>query len=267
LTGLANRALFRELLKNAIEHAAHTQGRFALLFLDIDNFKTINESLGHSLGDLLIIAVSRRLQGLLHDNSTMARIGGDEFNLILDYDPDQPGIDLSAQHLLDGLSRPFQIDGNPVYIGASIGVALYPTDGEDSDTLQRNAEAALHQAKQQGRGLLRFFSPEMTQRAKERLRMEPICAAPSSATNCSCTISRRSISGAANSSDSRRWYAGIIRSAVWCRPASSSRWPRRAGWWWAWANGCCARPAVRWRCGWRPGWRHGRRRSMCRRCS
>ena len=172
LTGLANRALFRELLKNAIEHAAHTQGRFALLFLDIDNFKTINESLGHSLGDLLIIAVSRRLQGLLHDNSTMARIGGDEFNLILDYDPDQPGIDLSAQHLLDGLSRPFQIDGNPVYIGASIGVALYPTDGEDSDTLQRNAEAALHQAKQQGRGLLRFFSPEMTQRAKERLRME-----------------------------------------------------------------------------------------------
>ncbi|MCK7576416.1 MAG: EAL domain-containing protein [Chromatiales bacterium] len=172
LTGLANRALFRELLKNAIEHAEHTQGQFALLFLDIDNFKTINESLGHSLGDLLIIAVSRRLQGLLHDNSTMARIGGDEFNLILDHDPDQPGIDLSAQHLLDGLSKPFQIDGNPVYIGASIGVALYPTDGEDSETLQRNAEAALHQAKQQGRGLLRFFSPEMTQRAKERLRME-----------------------------------------------------------------------------------------------
>lgn len=172
LTGLANRALFGELLKNVIEHAEHTQGRFALLFLDLDNFKTINESLGHSLGDLLIIAVSRRLQGLLHDNSTMARIGGDEFNLILDQTPDQPGIDLSAQHLLDGLSRPFRIDGNPVYIGASIGVALYPTDGEDSETLQRNAETALHQAKQQGRGLLRFFSPEMTLRAKERLRME-----------------------------------------------------------------------------------------------
>ena len=172
LTRLANRSLFRELLQNAIEHAAHAQAHFALLFLDLDNFKTINESLGHSLGDLLIIAVSRRLQGLLPDNSTLARIGGDEFNLILDLDTDQPGIDLSAQHLLNGFKQPFLIDGNPVYIGASIGVALYPTDGEDSELLQRNAETALHQAKQQGRGLLRFFSPEMTQRAKTRLRLE-----------------------------------------------------------------------------------------------
>lgn len=172
LTRLANRSLFRELLQNAIEHAAHTHGRLALLFLDLDNFKTINESLGHSLGDLLIIAVSRRLQALLPDNRTLARIGGDEFNLILDFDSDQPGIDLNAQHLLDSLKQPFLIDGNPVYIGASIGVALYPTDGADGELLQRNAETALHQAKQQGRGLLRFFSPEMTQRAKTRLRLE-----------------------------------------------------------------------------------------------
>ena len=172
LTGLANRSLFRELLKRAIEHAAHAPGRFALLFIDLDNFKTVNESLGHSLGDLLIIAVSRRLQGLLPDNSTLARLGADEFNLILDEDPSQPGIDLSVQHLLDGLNKPFTIDGNPVYIGASIGVALYPADGQDSETLQSHAEAALHQAKQQGRGLLRFFSPEMSQRARERLRLE-----------------------------------------------------------------------------------------------
>jgi diguanylate cyclase (GGDEF)-like protein len=172
LTGLANRSLFRELLKRAIEHAEQTQDRFALLFIDLDNFKTINESLGHSLGDLLIIAVSRRLQGLLPDNSTLARLGADEFNLILDEDPNQPGIDLSVQHLLDGLNKPFTIDGNPVYIGASIGVALYPTDGQDSETLQSHAESALHQAKQQGRGLLRFFSPEMSRRARERLRLE-----------------------------------------------------------------------------------------------
>ncbi|SDX38446.1 PAS domain S-box-containing protein/diguanylate cyclase (GGDEF) domain-containing protein [Allochromatium warmingii] len=172
LTRLANRSLFRELLHNAIEHAAHTHSRLALLFLDLDNFKTINESLGHSLGDLLIIAVSRRLQALLPDNRTLARIGGDEFNVILDFDSEQPGIDLSAQHLLDSLKQPFLIDGTPVYIGASIGVALYPTDGADGELLQRNAETALHQAKQQGRGLLRFFSPEMTQRAKTRLRLE-----------------------------------------------------------------------------------------------
>ena len=172
LTGLANRSLFRELLQRATEHADQTQGRFALLFVDLDNFKSVNESLGHSLGDLLIIAVSRRLRRLLPDNGTLARLGADEFNLILDDDPSRPGIDLGVQHLLEGLNKPFTIDGHPVYIGASIGVALYPSDGQDSETLQRHAEAALHQAKQQGRGLLRFFSPEMSRRARERLRLE-----------------------------------------------------------------------------------------------
>ncbi|MBK1718727.1 EAL domain-containing protein [Thiocystis violacea] len=172
LTGLPNRSLFRELLTHAIAQAEVSHGQFALLFLDLDNFKTINESLGHSLGDQLLIGVGKRLQSLLPEGHAMARIGGDEFNLLLERDPNLPGIDLIAQHLIDALGEPFQIDGQSVYIGASIGIALYPADGLDGETLQSNADAALYQAKQQGRGILRFFSPEMTQRAKDRLTLE-----------------------------------------------------------------------------------------------
>ncbi len=172
LTGLPNRSLFREFLTYAITHAEHTQTQFALLFLDLDHFKTVNESLGHSLGDQLLIAVSRRLQDVLPNSNPIARIGGDEFNLILEQDPSLPGIDLAAQRLIDALNDPFQIDGHRVYIGVSIGIALYPADGRDIETLQSNADAALYQAKQQGRGILRFFSPEMTNQARDRLTLE-----------------------------------------------------------------------------------------------
>ena len=172
LTGLPNRSLFGELLTQAITHAERGQTQFALLFLDLDNFKTINESLGHSLGDQLLIAVGKRFQGLLPEGSTMARIGGDEFNLILDRGPRLPGSDLMAQRLIDALTEPFEIDGHRVYIGASIGIALYPADGDDGETLQSNADSALAQAKAGGRGILRFFSPEMTNQAKDRLRLE-----------------------------------------------------------------------------------------------
>ncbi len=172
LTGLPNRSLFRELLTHAIAQAEGNHGQFALLFLDLDNFKTINESLGHSLGDQLLIGVGKRLQSLLPEGHAMARIGGDEFNLILEREPHLPGIDLIAQRLIDILTEPFQIDGHSIYIGASIGIALYPADGQDIETLQSNADAALYQAKQQGRGILRFFSPEMTHQAKDRLTLE-----------------------------------------------------------------------------------------------
>ncbi|QIK37483.1 EAL domain-containing protein [Caldichromatium japonicum] len=172
LTGLPNRVLLHELLQQAITQAEHSGGGFALLFIDLDDFKTINESLGYNLGDLLILAISRRLQELLPEDTTLARIGGDEFVLILGHQAGQPGVDLLAQDLIDALGKPFAIDGNPIYIGASIGVALYPSDGQDVETLLCNAETALHQAKQQGQRLLRFFSPEMTQRARERLHLE-----------------------------------------------------------------------------------------------
>jgi diguanylate cyclase (GGDEF)-like protein len=172
LTGLPNRSLFHELLARAIARAERTGTELALLFLDLDNFKTVNESLGHSQGDQLLIAVSRRLQDALPDGNALARIGGDEFNLILDCDPIPPGIDLRAQHLIEALKEPFRVDGRHIYIGVSIGIALYPADGREVETLQSSADAALNQAKQQGRGILRFFSPKLTIRAKARLTLE-----------------------------------------------------------------------------------------------
>ncbi len=172
LTGLPNRTLFAELLSHAIEHAKHGSTSFGLLFLDLDHFKTINESLGHRLGDQLLIAVGKRLRTLLPKVDTMARIGGDEFNVIVECDESLPGIDLVAQRMIEVLHEPFILDEHTVYIGISIGIALYPVDGQDAETLQSNADAALYQAKMQGRGVLRFFSPEMTHRAKDRLTLE-----------------------------------------------------------------------------------------------
>jgi diguanylate cyclase (GGDEF)-like protein/PAS domain S-box-containing protein len=172
LTGLPNRVLFREMLGHALQRAERDHTQFALLFIDLDNFKNINESLGHNQGDLLLIEAGKRLKELLPDIDAIARIGGDEFNIILNLGEGMPWVDLAAQRLIDALAKPFELGGNSVYIGASLGIALYPADGLDAETLQSNADAALHQAKLRGRGMLRFFSSEMTGRAKARLTLE-----------------------------------------------------------------------------------------------
>ncbi len=172
LTGLPNRALFHEILAQTLQRAEREQTQFALLFIDLDNFKTINESLGHSLGDQLLVEASKRLKELLPDTSRLARIGGDEFYIVFNHIEGMPWIDLIAQRMIDALARPFALNGNSVYVGASAGIALYPNDGQDAETLQSHADAALHQAKQRGRGMLHFFSAEMSGRAKERLTLE-----------------------------------------------------------------------------------------------
>ncbi len=172
LTGLPNRVLFAEQLEQAILHAERNRGQFALLFLDLDNFKTINESLGHSRGDQLLIEVGRRLQAVRPGSDAIARIGGDEFNIIIERRPGMPWVDLIAQRMMEALAEPFLLDGQAVYVGATIGIALYPADGASAEVLQSNADAALHQAKLAGRGTLRFFSPEMSSRARSRLSLE-----------------------------------------------------------------------------------------------
>lgn len=172
LTGLPNRVMFAEQLARSIQLAGQNQGRFAVLRLDLDDFKTVNESLGHSVGDRLLIEVGQRLHALLPDYDTIAYVGGDEFSLLLDSSNGMFSIDLLAQHLIDALATPFTLDGNDIYTSASIGIALYPDDGHTGEVLQSNADAALHQAKGQGRGSLCFFSPEMTSRARERLTLE-----------------------------------------------------------------------------------------------
>jgi diguanylate cyclase (GGDEF)-like protein/PAS domain S-box-containing protein len=171
LTGLPNRALFAELLTQSILYAESSQGSFALLFLDLDNLKTVNESLGHRLGDQLLTEVAGRLQAVLPGRDAIARVGGGEFNIIIEHDESVP-IDLTAQRIIDALAAPYLLDGKSVYIGASIGIALYPADGRDAETLRSSAEAALHQAKAQGKGTVSFFCPELTRRAKHRLALD-----------------------------------------------------------------------------------------------
>jgi diguanylate cyclase (GGDEF)-like protein len=172
LTGLPNRMLFAELLQHAVRNAERNHSAFALLLLDLDNFTTINESLGHSIGDQLLIEVARRLGTLVPDGDTLARVGGDEFDALIELHEGAPSSDLRARQMLDALSQPFSIAGKTIYANASIGIALYPSDGEDAETLQSNANAALHQAKVNGRGTMRYFSPEMSVRARERLALE-----------------------------------------------------------------------------------------------
>jgi diguanylate cyclase (GGDEF)-like protein len=172
LTGLPNRVLFAEQLEQAIVHAERSGGEFALLVLDLDNFKTINESLGHRHGDQLLVEVGRRLQAVQPECDVIARIGGDEFNILIERRPGMPWVDLVAQRMMDALAEPFLLDGQSVYVGASIGIALYPGDGTTAEALLSNADAAVHQAKLAGRGTLRFFSPEMSSRAKGRLSLE-----------------------------------------------------------------------------------------------
>lgn len=171
LTGLPNRMLFAELLAHALVHAQNAHKEFALLDLDLDNFATINESLGHSLGDQVLIEAAKRLQALLPESDAIARVGGDEFNIILECREGAP-VDLMAQRMLDALGALAILKEHGVYVCASIGIAQYPTDGTDAETLISAADAALHQAKAHSRGGLSYFSPDMTSQARGRLTLD-----------------------------------------------------------------------------------------------
>jgi len=172
LTGLSNRVLFAEQLDHAIAQAERNHGQFALLVLNLDKFAAINESFGHSVGDQVLIEVARQLRTQVPDGDAIARVGSDEFHVLLQSNDGMPWMDLSAQRLIDALAVPFDLEGRRLYIGASIGIALYPNDGSSADVLQSNADAALHRAKGEGRSTLRFFSPDMTRQARERLTLE-----------------------------------------------------------------------------------------------
>ncbi len=169
LTGLPNRSLAQDRLQLAIRTAERNETKLALLILDLDSFKTINDSLGHSAGDRLLIEVSRRLSNALRETDTISRLGGDEFLVLL---PDLPETE-HCIHVLDKLRQnliePFPIDEHELTVTLSVGIALYPDDGEDLETLQKKADTAMYRAKQSGRNTYRFFNKEMNDEAIERL--------------------------------------------------------------------------------------------------
>jgi diguanylate cyclase (GGDEF)-like protein/PAS domain S-box-containing protein len=171
LTGLPNRLLAKIHLDQAILKADRTNDKVALLFLDLDNFKSINDSLGHVIGDALLKAASVRLIECLRDTDTLSRQGGDEFLIVLNEMRDTESISMVANKLLARFSDPFVIDLHEFSISLSIGVAVYPTDGGDFDTLLKQADTAMYQAKESGRNTYRFHTSQMNVDAMEHLRV------------------------------------------------------------------------------------------------
>ncbi len=171
LTNLANRELYQQRLKEALEASAAGK-RVAVLCVDLDLFKNVNDSYGHPMGDRLLRQVADRLRSQIHGNDLAARLGGDEFAVILASVPSPNEVSGLAAGLIKNLSAPYEIDGNEVVIGASIGIALSPGDGTTGEELLRNADLALYRAKQDGRGVHRFFEPEMDRQAQRRREME-----------------------------------------------------------------------------------------------
>jgi diguanylate cyclase (GGDEF)-like protein/PAS domain S-box-containing protein len=158
LTGLPNRNLLRDRLHHAIAHAQRLQQQLAILFLDLDHFKAINDSLGHAAGDNLLKAVAMRLKKNVREMDTVARLGGDEFVILLEYLSHENVAISVAQKILEALTQPFILEGYEYTVTTSIGVALFPSDGEDTETLLQNADTAMYRAKAEGRNKAKFFA-------------------------------------------------------------------------------------------------------------
>ncbi|MEW8691140.1 MAG: EAL domain-containing protein [Candidatus Thiodiazotropha endolucinida] len=172
LTRLPNRALFRERFDHALMHARRENTSIALLFLDLDRFKTVNDTLGHPVGDQVLLEVSKRMNQIIRASDTLARLGGDEFVLLLEEQTDAQHAAVVARKLIDLFSKPMILGEHELVVTASIGITLYPNDGDDSDKLIRHADRAMYEAKQQGRNTYRFFTHALTEGALERLMME-----------------------------------------------------------------------------------------------
>ncbi|MCW9082586.1 MAG: EAL domain-containing protein [Colwellia sp.] len=172
LTDLPNRSLLLERIKHAIESSKRKNTSIALFFIDLDRFKQVNDSLGHDCGDLLLIEVTRRLSELLRVDDTVARIGGDEFVVLLESFRGANQLGQIAQKIIASVEQPVMLQGNKVSIGASIGIALYPDDASDCNALLRHADVAMYHAKQLGRNTFQFFTPRMNFEANERLTKE-----------------------------------------------------------------------------------------------
>jgi diguanylate cyclase (GGDEF)-like protein/PAS domain S-box-containing protein len=172
LTGLPNRTLFNDRLTLALAQAHRNREKLAIMLVDLDRFKIINDTLGHAIGDQLLRGVAQRLVSSLREGDTVARLGDDEFALLL------PGMDQiedvakTAQKIIEIVKSAFYFEGHELYVTPSIGIALYPNDGEDVQTLLKNANTALHRAKEQGRNTYQLYTPAMNATALERLALE-----------------------------------------------------------------------------------------------
>jgi len=171
LTSLPNRNLFLQKLEHEIRSCDRSNLSLALLYIDLDRFKDVNDTLGHDMGDLLLIEISSRLKKTLREIDTVSRLSGDEFTVILGQIDDPLSVQPLCQQLLDELARPYQLDNEKVFLTASIGVTFYPQDSKDIDVLQRNGDQAMYAAKGNGRNSFHFFTPELQERAVRKRNM------------------------------------------------------------------------------------------------
>jgi diguanylate cyclase (GGDEF)-like protein len=172
LTGLPNRALLKDRLAQSIALACRTHDQVAVLMLDLDRFKNVNDSLGHFAGDRLLESVSKRLGCCLRESDIVARLGGDEFVVGLPVVANDEEVESVAQKIMTSLAEPFDIEGHEVRIGVSIGIALHPADGEDPDMLLQAADVAMYEAKKRGRGIYTFFKPAIPTRFTPPVEVE-----------------------------------------------------------------------------------------------
>ena len=172
LTGLPNSVLLNDRLEAALVRARRSGARIGVMFLDLDHFKDVNDTLGHRVGDLLLKELSRRIRAALRQSDVLARVSGDEFVVVMEDFPDANAPELVARKVLDEVRRPFALEGHEIHVSGSLGLAIHPHDGTDADTLLKNADAAMYHAKELGRNGFRLFSAELAERRSQRLQVE-----------------------------------------------------------------------------------------------
>ena len=245
LTGLPNRLLFRDRLEMALRQAQRKNERIALLFLDVDRFKGVNDSLGHAGGDKLLQALSERIRGQLREQDTVARLGGDEFAILLLGVPTPEVAARMAEKIQASLAPPITIEQRDLEVSASIGVAIYPDDGADGEALLRSADIAMYRAKELGGNSFQLCTHAMNTRALERVNLEAMLR--HAVDRGEFLLEYQPMIDVAIGPHRRlRGAPPLAAPAAWprSRPATSSRSPRRRGSSSPSANGCCTPPAA-----------------------